>query len=151
MNDKWEMIREVVPVVLILGFVIGALVDARHRLRPVYLWVAGFGAIVSVPITVWFIAEARAGNLSGWGGLGALLIVLPAAFVAALSLTALLTLAVLIPRYGFNPPTKAERDAAWKQRWSPEGRRAAAIFRLKFSAVGLVIVLLVIWLRKYVR
>ena len=146
-----KLIREFLPVVLVLGAIVWGLVHNRRRLRPWYLLVAALAAAVSVPLTLYLVTEARAGNLSGWGGLGALLILLPAVFVAAISVSALVTLAILVPRYGFNPPTAAEREAARKHRRSPEGRREFALFRLKLSAIGLGIVLSVIALRELLR
>lgn len=146
-----ELLREFTPVVLLLGVIVWGLVDTRRRLRRWYLGIAALGATVSLPITLYLLAEARAGNLSGWGGLGAALILLPAMFVAAASVTALVTLAILVPRYGFNPPTAAEREAERKHRRSPEGRRELALFKLKLSSIGLVIVLLVALLRGLMR
>ncbi len=148
---NWELIREFAPIVMLLGAVVWGLVHARHRLRPWYAWLSGLGALVSLPLTFLLLSEARAGTFTGWGGLGMILIFLPAVFVAAFSATALATLAVLVPRYGFNPPTKTEREAEWERRSSPEGQRGLAIFKLKFSVIGLAIVLLIIWLREFMR
>ena len=151
MNDRWALVKELAPVALILGAVVWGLVDARRRLRPWYAWLAGLGAVVSIPISAWLLSEARAGNFTGWGGLGALLFLLPAIFVAALSVTVLVTLAILLPRYGFDARTAAERAEDRQRRKSPEGQRAQAIFKLKLSAIGLVIALSVLLFRKFTR
>lgn len=119
----------------------------RHRLRPWYLIFWGGCAIVSLPITLYLVTEARAGNFSGWGGLGMVMILLPAAFVAALSVTALITLAVLIPRYGFNEQSPEAREAERQRRRDPAVVRAKAIRDLKIYAVMLAIALLILKLR----
>ena len=146
-NDRLGMLREGLPVVLILGAVVWGLWDSRHRLRPLYLWVAAGGAIVSLPVTAWLILAARSGEFSGWGGWGLVILLLPAAMVAALSLTALLTLALLLPRYGFNPPTPEQRAEARRQRRSPAAVRSRALRELKIAAIMLGVVLLLLKLR----
>lgn len=142
-----EWVREVVPALLILGAVVWGLVDARHRLRPWYVVVAGLAALISVPFTVILIFSARAGEFTGWGGLGLIIMLLPAVFVAALSVTALATLAVLVPRYGFNKQTAAERVEERRRRKDPTVQRAQAIRELKISSSLLAVVMLVLWLR----
>ncbi|MBA3853782.1 MAG: hypothetical protein C0503_05155 [Gemmatimonas sp.] len=146
-QEPWNTIREFAGLVLLLGVVVWGLVNVRHRLRPWYLIFWGASAIVSLPITVYLVTEARAGNFSGWGGLGMVIILLPAAFVAALSVTALLTLAVLIPRYGFNEQSPEAREAERQRRRDPAVVRAKAIRDLKIYAVMIAIALLILKLR----
>lgn len=147
MQEPWNSIREFAGIVLLLGVVVWSLVSVRHRLRPWYLLFWGAAAIVSVPITLYLVTEARAGNFSGWGGLGMVMILLPAAFIAALSVTALLTLAVLVPRYGFNKQSPEEREAERQRRRDPAVIRAKAIRDLKIYAVVIALAVLYLKLR----
>ncbi len=151
MNDRWELLREFAPIVLFLGVVVWGLWDVRRRLSPWHLIIPGAGAAVSLPITFYFVSGARAGEFTGWGGLGVVMLLLPAVFVAALSVTALLTLAILIPRYGFNPLTPEQRAELRRERRSPEGQRKLALFKLKASAVMLIVALLLLKLRIFER
>ena len=148
MNIPLSAVREFAPIVLLLGVVVWGLWTARRRLRPWHLWLPVSTAVVSVPMTTWLLAGARSGQFTGWGGLGLVLLLLPAVFVAALSVTALLTLAVLLPRYGFDTrpaeERKAERAAERAERNSPEGRRTRAVRELKVTAVMLLIALLIL-------
>jgi len=150
-NTHFELLREVVPLLLILGSVVWGLVNARHRLRPWYVAIAGLGAVVSVPATLALLASARSGQFTGWGGLGMVILLLPAVFVAALSVTALATLAVLVPRYGFNTPSEAERAEERRRRHDPNVQRADALRKLKLTASMFTVVLLVSWLRGALR
>lgn len=147
MQEPWNSIREFASIFLLLGVVVWGLVNVRHRLRPWYLLFWGAAALVSVPITLYLITEARAGNFSGWGGLGMVMILLPAAFIAALSATALLTLAVLVPRYGFNKQSAEEREAERQRRRDPAVIRAKAIRDLKIYAVVIALAVLYLNLR----
>jgi len=147
MQEPWNSIREFASIFLLLGVVVWGLVNVRHRLRPWYLLFWGAAALVSVPITLYLVTEARAGNFSGWGGLGMVMILLPAAFIAALSATALLTLAVLVPRYGFNKQSAEEREAERQRRRDPAVIRAKAIRDLKIYAVVIALAVLYLNLR----
>lgn len=147
MQEPWNSIREFASIFLLLGVVVWGLVNVRHRLRPWYLLFWGAAALVSVPITLYLVTEARAGNFSGWGGLGMVMILLPAAFIAALSATALLTLAVLVPRYGFNKQSAEEREAERQRRRDPAVIRAKAIRDLKIYAVVIALAVLYLKLR----
>ncbi|WP_367887970.1 hypothetical protein [Pseudogemmatithrix spongiicola] len=147
MQEPWNSIREFAGIFLLLGVVVWGLVTVRHRLRPWYLLFWGAAALVSLPITIYLITEARAGNFSGWGGLGMVMILLPAAFIAALSVTALLTLAVLVPRYGFNKQSPEEREAERQRRRDPAVIRAKAIRDLKIYAVVIALAVLYLKLR----
>jgi len=151
----WESVREFASIFLLLGVVVWGLVQARRRLRPWYLLFWGGCALVSVPITLYLVTEARAGNFSGWGGLGMVMILLPAAFVAALSITALLTLAVLVPMYGFDQRPadvrRAEREAERQRRRDPTVIKAKAIRDLKIYAVLLALAFLFLKLRAWGR
>ena len=147
MQEPWNSIREFASIFLLLGVVVWGLVTVRHRLRPWYLLFWGAAALVSLPITIYLITEARAGNFSGWGGLGMVMILLPAAFIAALSATALLTLAVLVPRYGFNKQSAEEREAERQRRRDPAVIRAKAIRDLKIYAVVIALAVLYLKLR----
>lgn len=146
MNDPLSAFREFAGLFAIVAVVIWGLWSARRRLRPWFLIAWGGAAAVSVPITIYLVTAARGGEFSGWGGLGLIIMLLPAAFVAALSIVALLTLAVLIPLYGFdNRPAElrqAERKAEREYRRSSEGRRERAKRDLKIYAVMLVLALL---------
>lgn len=147
MQEPWNSIREFAGIFLLLGVVVWGLVTVRHRLRPWYLLFWGAAALVSVPITIYLVTEARAGNFSGWGGLGMVMILLPAAFIAALSVTALLSLAVLVPRYGFNKQSPEEREAERQRRRDPTVIRAKAIRDLKIYAVVIALAVLLLKLR----
>lgn len=94
MTISLEAVREFLPIVVLLGIVPWGLRTQRRRLRPWHLWLPATGAMVSVPTTMWLVTAARSGPFSGWGGLGLVLVLLPAAVVAALRVTALPTLAV---------------------------------------------------------
>ncbi|MCU0649603.1 MAG: hypothetical protein MUF00_16540 [Gemmatimonadaceae bacterium] len=150
-NDPLGPVREIAAIVLTFGAVILSMWFARRRLQRWQLWLAVGAAVVSVPLTITLISSARAGEWSGWGGLALLVVLLPAAFVAALSVTALLMFAILLPRYGFDARTPEERRAARAAERSPEGQRAFAVRRLKVSAAGLVVVLLMLGVSRLMR
>ena len=143
MNPSEIGFREFFPFVLMLGGVVWSVWEVRRRLSKWHLIIAAFLAFISVPTTLYMVTEMRAGNYSGWGGLGALMVLLPAGFVAVVSVTVLATLAVLVPRYGFNPLSAEQRAALRAHRQSPAGRKELAMFKLKMALGGLVIALLV--------
>lgn len=147
MNPTFEVFREFAGVLALLGAVVWGLWNVRHRLRPWFLYVWGALAAVSLSVTLYLVAEARSGSYSGWGGIGLIVILLPAAFVAAASITALLTLAVLIPRYGFNVQSPEEREAERQRRRDPAVMRAKALRDLKVYALLFAVVLLILKLR----
>lgn len=148
MNIPLSALREFAPIVLLLGTVVWGLWTVRRRLRPWHLWLPAGAAAVSVPMTLWLVTGARSGQFTGWGGLGLVLMLLPAVFVAAFSVTALLTLAVLLPRHGFDTrpadERKAERQAERAARNTTEARRARAKRELTIAAVMLLVALLVL-------
>jgi hypothetical protein len=146
-NPTFDALREFASIFLLLGVVVWGLVSVRHRLRPWYVVFWGAAALVSIPATLYMLAEARAGSFTGWGGLGMVIILLPAVFVAALSITALLTLAVLVPRYGFNEQSPEARDAERQRRRDPAVVKAKAIRNLQIYAVLIAGALLLLKLR----
>ncbi len=155
MPTSFDAIREFAGLALIAGFVVWTQWQARRRLRPWFLIAWGVLAAISVPITVYMFTAARSGEFTGWGGLAAILVLLPAGLVAACSLLGLATLAVLIPIYGFdNRPAdvrKAERKAE-RARWrSPEARQERAKRQLKWYALALVLALLYLKLMPILR
>lgn len=147
LQQPWETLREFAGLLVLLGAVVWGLVQARHRLRPWFFYFWATAAAVSIPIVLYMVAEARAGSFTGWGGLAAIIILLPAAFMAAMSIVALLTLAVLIPKYGFNKQTPEEREAERQRRRDPQAIRADAVRKLKIYAMLLAIALLIVKLR----
>jgi hypothetical protein len=148
-SNPGETFREFAPVLLLLAAVVWGLWDARRRIRPWFLYLYGGLAAVSLPMTFYLVSGAQSGEFSGWGGLGMILILLPAVFIAAVSVTALATLAILIPRYGFCKLTPEQRAAERARRRSPEGRQELALFKFKVSVVMLAVVLLALTLRGY--
>lgn len=147
LQQPWESLREFAGLLILLGAVVWGLVQARHRLRPWFFYFWATAAAISIPIVLYMVAEARAGSYTGWGGLAVIIVLLPAAFVAAMSIVALLTLAVLIPKYGFNKQTAEEREAERQRRRDPRVIRADAIRKLKIYALVLALAFLVLKLR----
>jgi hypothetical protein len=138
-NDPLGPFRELAPIILVFGTIIWSMWSARERLRPWQLWLAVVAAAVSVTMTLALYSSARAGAWTGWGGLGLVMLLLPAAFVAAVSVTTLIMFAILLPRYGFDQRTPSERRAARAAERSPEGQRAFAVRKLRLSLGGLVV------------
>ncbi len=147
-NDSFAAVREFAPILLILGAVVWTGWSGRRRIRPWHLWLTLGAVLISVPMTIALLVSARSGSWSGWGGLGLVVLLLPAGMVAALSVTALIMMAILLPRFGFDPRTHDQRRAARVAARTPEARRDHAIFRLKFSLVGLIITLSIIGVRR---
>ena len=148
MNPTYETLREFAGIFILLGAVVWGLWTARRRLRPWFVVFWGALAAISIPTALYVWNEAQAGAYTGWGGMVVIVVLLPAAFVAALSLTALLTLAVLIPKYGFNEQTPEEREAERQYRRSPEYLRKKNIRDLKITGAMLAVVLLIVAFRR---
>jgi hypothetical protein len=147
--NTFDSFREFAGLAAIAGFVVWTQWQARRRLRPWYLIAWGGLAAISLPITLYFYTAGRNGEFTGWGGLVVIIVGLPALFIAAVSIIALLTLALLIPRYGFDQRPaevrRAERKAE-RERWrSPEAQQERAKKQLKVYAV--LIVLAVLYLK----
>lgn len=136
LNDRT---REFLSIAMVFAAVVVAVWGQRRRLRPWYFMVAGAMALISIPITVMMLRMAKAGEFTGWGGLSLVIVLLPAALVAASSVTALITMSVLLPFYGFDTRTREQRRVEKRFRRS----RAGQYMELKHRLNGILILIAV--------
>lgn len=143
MNPLNNQTREVLSMAAVFVAVVIGVWGERRRLRPWYFAVAGVVALVTIPIVLTLLRMARAGEFTGWGGLVLIVYLLPAALLAATSVTGLLTMTVLLPFYGFDTRTREQRRAERRFRRSAVGRRLEGRRKLNLTLMLLAIVVLV--------
>lgn len=139
------------------GFVVALLVAVaiglwreRTRLRPWHLWTPLVGLVASALGLFIGSSATRSGGFVGMGAMLPVLMMFGAAFVALVSTTVLLTLAVLLPRYGFDRRPAAVRAREY-QRWrNPPDRRARSLRWLGFYMGIILIGALVLRVREFI-
>lgn len=125
-------------VIALLIAVAAGLWLERTRLRPWHLWLPVFGFIASALGLFIGAAAQRSGGFSGWAALLPVLIYFGSFFFAAVCATALITLAVLLPRYGFDRRPADVRGREYQQ-WRYERGRARSQRWLAFYT-GLIVI-----------
>lgn len=143
MNGITDQTREIASIAMLFVAVVVGVWGERRRLRPWYFAAAGAIALLSIPVTLSLSGMAKAGEFSGWGGLAVVIYLLPAAFLAAVSVTALVTMTALLPFYGFDTRTREQRRAERRFRRSPVGQRLEAKRGLTRVLIVLALVVLV--------
>lgn len=144
MNGISDQTREFASIAMVFVAVVVAIWGQRRRLRPWYFAVAGTLAVVSITISLVLANMAKAGEFTGWGGILLVMFLLPAALLAASSVTALITMTALLPFYGFDTRTREQRRAEQRFRRSPVGQRIKAKRELTRLLIMLALVLLAV-------